>query len=257
MMRRRTFLSAGLGLAAAPAARARDGPAEFDVAGRLLLRAYQAFVETHLAGVLRSLRALARTSDAQSGQWSRVEPALRELSADSATYATIWYARPDGSYFSLATNGASGLSLADRPYFADLLAGRDVEGSLVVSRSTGHHSVIVATPVLGGAEVVAALGASIDARLLSELVANATDMPADLTFYALDARGQAAIHRDPGLTAVFPSDLGDPSLTVAVAHMLARRRGVVRYDFAGTHRTALFETSEATGWRFVLARLRR
>jgi methyl-accepting chemotaxis protein len=256
-MRRRAFLSAGLGLAAtaaAPEASGQPDAADFLVGGRLLLRAYQGFVEEHLAGVLSGLRALARTSDARSGDWARIKAPLYEISADSATYATVWRAAADGAYSSLATAGSGGTSLAGEPYFRDLMAGRDIEGDLVVGATAGGRTVVVATPVIAAGKVVAALGASIDPRLLAELVAKATGRPAGLTFYALDAKGRAAIHGDPRLMAAFPSDLAAASLRPALADILARSSGAVTYEFAGTRRTVLFDSSYATGWRFVLAR---
>ena len=54
--------------------------------------------------------------------------------------------------------------------------------------------------------------------------------------------------------AVYPSDLGSPSLKTAVAKMLAEPEGTVSYDFAGARRVALFNRSYATRWRFVLVR---
>lgn len=255
-MQRRAFLTAGLSLAAAPAAAAvRDGGSGFTVGGRQLLLAYQGFVEQHLSGVLRALHALAQTSDAQSGEWARMQAALRVLATESATYATVWLAAPDGAYSSLATAGQTGLSLADRPYFQRLMAGADIEGDLVVSKSTGRYSAIMATPITAGDKIVGAIGASIDAQMLSELVKEATELPADLYFYALDEQGKTAIHRDPKLMAQFPSDFGSPSMRAAVKRMLTKTSGVETYDFAGSHRTALFNWSDATRWRFVLVHI--
>jgi hypothetical protein len=53
----------------------------------------------------------------------------------------------------------------------------------------------------------------------------------------------------------FPSDMGDESLKAAVKTMLSSSRGSVSYRFQGTSRIALFEESELTAWRFVLAKI--
>lgn len=253
-MDRRLFLaSAGL-LSLAGAARAEPMTETFVVDGHLALNGCRALVEAHLGGVLTALKALARTGDARSGKWARIQPALAELAGDLTTEAAVWFALPDGRYFT-ADAGLSAANLGDRDYFPGLLGGRDVEGALVVSRSTGHRSIIVATPVRRGDKIIGALGVSVRTRRVGEMVAAGLALPEDLVFYALDASGRAAIHKDPDKMFVFPSDLGAPSLASAVATMLGHDAGTVAYDFEGSHRTALYVRSPATGWRFVLVRL--
>lgn len=255
-MQRRTFLLSGmlLGVAALGTAGARDQPAGFDVDGHIALRAYQGLVEEHLAAVLRTLRALAATSDAQTMKWQLIKTALRTLSQDLTTDATVWYALPDGRYYS--TEGdTSAKTLADRDYFPKLMARSDVVGSLVISKSTGYRSIIVATPVSKEGRVVGAIGVSLQARLISQLVTERTGLPDNLTFYALDARGKAAIHKDPNKMFQFPSDLGEPSLKSAVTTMLSQTTGVVRYRFEGKDRSAIFNKSDVTGWHFVLVQI--
>ncbi|MDO8295059.1 MAG: hypothetical protein Q7T19_01330 [Caulobacter sp.] len=256
-MDRRTFLASGaLVPVAALAGGARAAPAgeTFSVDGHLALNGCRALVEAHLGGVLAALKALALTSDARSGRWDRIKPALAELAGDLTTEAAVWFARPDGRYHTVE-GGLSPESLGDRDYFPGLMAGRDVEGALVVSKSTGHRSIIVAAPVSRGGKVVGALGVSVRTRLVGALVEASLALPDDLVFYALDATGRTAIHKDPEKMFVFPSDLGNPGLAWAVTTMLANDAGSVDYDFEGRHRTALFVRSPATGWRFVLVRL--
>lgn len=257
-MRRRDILVAGsaLALAGLPAGAAEAKQDGFTVSGRVALDAYRGLVEEHLAGVLNALKALAATSDAQSGEWDRARPALATLADGVPTEAAFWLAQPDGSYRN-TTNDLSEGNLKDRDYFAGLLAGKPVEGSAVVSKATGHRAIIVAAPVRRNETVVAAVGASLRARLIAELVEKRTAVPDDLVFYALDASGQAVIHKDPDLMFQFPSDIGDASLKAAVARILSTDKGMVEYTFRSTRRTALFDKSEATGWHFVLAQVRR
>lgn len=258
-MRRRAFLLSAASLALAPGVRAATPapPPLFQVSGLLLLRAYQSFVEEHLSGLLRALRAIARTADAQAGEWARINAALYELGEQSPTYATAWFAPADGSYYTIASNGPSGLNLSDRAYFAELLAGHDIEGALVVSKLNGKPAIIVATPIRAGGKVVGAIGAAIDGAMLSELVRTSTGLPSDLTFYAIDAAGVTAIHKDPTLLGVKMGELGSPTLKRAIAKMVTEPAGVAVYDFVGTHRRAVFNKSYATRWTFALANIRR
>lgn len=257
-MQRRTFLLSGGLVAVAGAAAAGEasgGANGFAVDGRVALRGYQALVEDHLAGALRAIRALALTGDARSGRWAVIRPALARFGQDLKTAATVWFALPDGSYASTAADDA-GASLADRDYFPGLMAGRDSVGDLVVSKSTGHRSIIVATPVADQGRIVGAIGVSVRARLVSQMVAERTGLPPDLVFYALDSKGRTAIHLDPARIFQNPAELGDASLRAAAGVILSRPEGAVRYRFEGRERTALFDSSPDTGWRFVLVRLR-
>ncbi|WP_289460191.1 hypothetical protein, partial [Klebsiella pneumoniae] len=70
-----------------------------------------------------------------------------------------------------------------------LLAGEDVLGSLIISRSTGHRSIVVATPIMENQRMVGAIGVSIRTRLISQLVDQHSRFPESLYFYAL-ARDQ-------------------------------------------------------------------
>ena len=230
--------------------------AHFKVDGSMLLQAYRSLVEEHLAGTLRSIRIAAATTEAQTGDWALARPLLDRLRADLATAAAVWLVQPDGNY-ATTERGPTDLNLKDRAYFPQLMAGRDVVGTLVVSKSTGVRSIIVATPILRHGQVIGAIGVSLNARSISQLVIDRVDMHDGMTFYALDQKGQTAIHKDPEKMFQFPSDMGDASLRSAIQIILLQPRGMVTYRFSGTDRKAMFDTSALTGWHFVLVQLAR
>jgi hypothetical protein len=252
-MQRRLFLVSAacavmFGSAGAVSRAASEG---LEVDGRVALDAYRALVDEYLAGVLTALKGAARSAEAASGKWEAVRPMIVELASGIVAEAAVWYALPDGSY-GTAEEGPTPNNLKDRDYFPDLLAGKDVLGPLVISKSTGHRSIIVATPVMVDGKMQAALGVSVRARLLSDYVVTRTNMPADLIFYALDGTGKTVLHRDPEKMFQYPSDMGDPSLDAAVKVILSGESGAVTYSLLGKERTGLFTTSPLTGWRFVL-----
>ena len=250
-MMRKTWLLLLCGLVLPAGAPAQEADAGFELDARVTLDAVRATVEARLEGVRATLDALAATDAARSADWSRIREPLEVVATGTAELAAVWFARPDGSYFSVE-KGLTGATLRDRDYFPALLAGRDVVGALVISKSTGARSVIVAVPVLTGGEVVGAIGASIDVVKLAATLDQAIRFPSNVIFYALDERGQTALHRASDLIFAFPSDMGSPTLSGAVRTMLAEREGVVSYDYAGGPRTALFVRSGSTGWVFVL-----
>ena len=230
---------------------AEDADGAFKLDARATLNAYQGMVEEHLGGVLDTLKVLAATDDAMSGDWQRLKGPLGQLAKGVPTSAAVWFARPDGSYFTVE-KGLTDQSLKDRDYFPTLLAGNDVNNALVVSKSTGQRSVIVATPIMKDGKVIGAVGTSISVEKLSKAVDERTALPDGVIFYALDARGQAALHRASSLIFAFPSDMGSDTLKSSVEKMLADHGGVLHYAFNGKETTAVFAKSKATGWVFVI-----
>ena len=226
---------------------------DFTLDGRVTLEAYRAAVEARLEGVLAATRILAATEEVRSGDWARMRGPLAVLAANTKEHAAVWYARPDGDYFT-ADKGPTGETLRDRAYFPTLLAGRDVVGALVISKSTGKRSLIIASPVLVDGKMTGAVGVSMDATKLAATVDQAIRFPKDVVFYALDQQGQTALHRAGELIFVFPSDVGSATLSDAVKTMLSRPEGAVHYQYSGSDRTAVFARSQLTGWVFVLGK---
>ena len=221
------------------------------VDARVALRAYTAFVEQRLGSVLTALSAVAAGSDARSGQWDRISAPLAAIRARVGTAAVVWYVEPDGSYFT-TEEGLTNKSLADRSYFAALMAGRDAEGPLVVSKASGRSSTIVAAPIRANGHVIGGLGASIDLVKLSKVVQTRFAFPSSVDFYAIDSAGRYALNKATSLIFSFPSKLGSPSLRAAVHTMLSTSSGRVSYRFDGASRTVLYMRSRATGWTFAI-----
>lgn len=232
---------------------AEEAQSSFQLDATVALSGCEALVESQLEWALVGLRALASTDEATSRDWSRMKALLAKLGEGIPEEAAIWFARPDGSYFTVEKD-LTDQNLKDRSYFPALMAGSDVEGDLVVSKSTGKKSIIVATPVKNGGAVVGALGISIGAERLAQMVDEKLRLPSDVVFYALDAKGQTALHRETKLMFEFPSEMGSPSLSSAVETMLAEPEGSVRYSFDGKEKVAVFRASKATGWVFVVGR---
>jgi methyl-accepting chemotaxis protein len=231
--------------------RAAEVQQGLSVDAKVALNGYTALVEAHLQGVLTALETLASTQEARSADWKRIQEPLAQLARGVTTHAAVWFVRPDGAYFTVA-GGLADQSLKDRAYFPGLMAGQAVEGDLVVSKATGKKSIIIATPVKKAGKVIGALGVSIATEKLAGWVDDKMELPQEVVFYALDARGRTALHRETALMFEFPSEMGSESLHDAVQQMLSKPDGTVQYTFRGAQKTAIFERSKATGWVFVL-----
>jgi len=215
------------------------------------LNGYAALVGQGFEHIRNELRILAATENAASGDWDGIKGPLAILAKGTPTSATVWFARPDGSYFTVE-GGLTGQNLKNRDYFPKLMAGDEVAGDLVVSKSTGKRSTVVAVPVMAGNRIIGALGVAVAMEKVAAQIEAQLGFPQDVMFYALDGSGQIALHRESKLLFEFATELGSPTLNEAVKKMLAEPEGIVHYEFEGAQRTAIFKRSDKTGWVFAL-----
>jgi methyl-accepting chemotaxis protein len=236
-------------------ASAQESSPHFSADAQVALGAYRGIVEEHIAGIRRTLRVVADSAEAKSASWEQCGPLLRKLSDDLSTDATAWFALPDGSYSATEVGGETDQNLKDRQYFPALMSGKEVFGDLVISKSTGHRSVIVAVPVVTGGKAIAAVGVSLRVRLLSQLVDTYMPLPANAYFYALERDTRIVIHRKAERMFQPPSDVGDEALGEEFKRLLAERKaGHFEYTLHGKKMAAIFELSPGLGWYFFIAK---
>lgn len=236
-----------------PAANSQTTAGTAAACDQALLSAVGSLADAHLSQTRQTLEILARTSEVQSGQWQLMKP-LVSASVPPTLPQVLWFAQLDGTYYT-STEGLVGQKLSDRAYFPKLMAGEAVSGDLVVSKSTGKKSVIIAVPVKKDGRLVGGIGASIFVDDLSQLLNERLKLPAGSLFYALTTSGLTAFHIDPKLDFVDPRQLQNPSLSEAVGKILGQTTGEVTYEFNGSPRHVLFDTSPLTGWRVAFGRI--
>ena len=218
-----------------------------------LLSAVSSIVDAQLQQTRQTLEVLARTSEVRSGEWKEMEELIRS-SVPSTLPQIIWFVRPDGVYYTSA-GGLADQKLTDRPYFPSLMSGHVVSGDLVVSKTTGKKSVIIAVPVSAHGTNIGGVGASIFVDDLSRVINQSLKLPPNALFYGLATNGLTSFHINPALDFVDPRHLENPSLTGAVQEILSRTSGDVTYEYNGDSRHVYFCTSPLTGWRIAYGRV--
>jgi len=221
------------------------------VDARVVLHGIRSIAEWRLGDVARALSVIVDSEEVKSSVWETMVGLLGKLSAADPQANAIWFARPDGFFYSVEM-GFTGLNLFHRSYFPGLMAGQSVLGTLVISLSAGKRSVIIAEPVRVSDPVIGAVGVSYSVDQLSQETDEAMELPPAVVFYALDMNGQTALHRDPALMFEYPSDMGSDTLSAALAKMLSEPSGTVEYTFRDMHKTVLFERSSVLDWAFAL-----
>ncbi|WP_164926889.1 PDC sensor domain-containing protein [Chlorobaculum tepidum] len=186
-------------------------------------------------------------------KWDEVRPLLDRFSRDLPTNATVWFMMPDGSYYATAKGGFTDQNLKDCTCFPKLIGGKEVLGELVISRSTGQRSIVVAAPVVADGKVVAAVGVSVDAVKLIEVVESRMTLPENAYIYALDAKTKVTLHRYQARTFKTVFEIGNESLGDTFKKVMHREQGVFNYSLEGKKMNSIFRKSPVHGWYFFIA----
>ncbi|HEX9935407.1 MAG TPA: cache domain-containing protein [bacterium] len=216
---------------------------------RMLLSSLTSLADAHIRSALDALQILSGTREVRSLRWETMKGLLGEAQRRGIPGA-VWFARPDGSYFTVDRNSID-QNLKDRGYFPRVLAGETVVGSLVVSRSTGKKSAVLAVPVLKKGKTVGVLGWSIALEAFSELLTKEIGLAENRVFFALDSTGQTVLHVKTEKVFADAAKQDSPSLANVVSEMAARGEGQAEYEYQQSVRRILYKTSPLTHWRFA------
>jgi hypothetical protein len=241
------LLAAGLGCGKETTT---SSSAVFTIDGEMGLAAGIALMESHIQSLVNTMQVLALTDEVKAGSWDGMQGLLSRFSQGQVP-AAVWFALPDGSYYTVEVGKASG-NLSDRSYFPKVMSGATVVGDLVVSKSTGKKSEIATVPIKNDGQVVGALGVSVYLDDLSEIVVEELQLPDNMVFYAVDEQGYIALDSDTQRIMQKASDLGSSTFSQAVDEMLSKKEGNATYQFGGISETVVYQTSPLTNWCFAL-----
>jgi len=215
-----------------------------------LLSAFMAYTDLRIGSVQKSVEILASTKEARSGKWNKMKGLLGRYQK-SEDGLIVWFARRDGSYYTV-DKGLMDEKLGGRSYFPDLMLGREIIGTLVVSKSTGQRSAVIAVPMKKGGRVIGAIGATLFLDRLAERIASVLALRENLTFYALAPNGLSTLHSKTDRHFLDPREMGSETLKNAANEILSTDSGVVTYVFDNVTKTAIYRTSTLTHWKFVI-----
>jgi len=215
-----------------------------------LLSAFVSYTDLRMSSVQQSVAILASTTEAQSGNWKKMKPLLRGYEKSDGGLV-VWFVRPDGRYYTV-DRGLMDVKLSDRAYFPGLMSGEDVMGALVVSKSTGKRSAVIAVPVKKGGKVIGAIGVSLFLEKLADQVDSVLVLRPDVAFFALAPDGLTTLHKITRREFLDPRDLGSETLKKAANEMLSNSAGETSYEFDNATKTAIYRTSQLTQWKFAI-----
>lgn len=215
-----------------------------------LLSAFVSYTDLRMRAVQQSLEILASTREANSAKWQNMRALLSGYEKSDGDLI-VWFVRPDGSYFTV-DRGLMDVTLRDREYFPKLMSGQQIMGDVVVSKSTGQRSAVIAVPMKRDGKVIGAIGASLFLDSLSAQVGSALALRSDAAFFALAPNGQTTLHKETDRQFLDPRELGSETLKKAANEILANPSGEATYDFDNVRKRAIYRTSPLTRWKFAI-----
>jgi hypothetical protein len=215
-----------------------------------LLSAFMYYTDLRFSSVQKSLEILAATTEARSGKWENMK-GLLSVYQKSDEGLVVWYVRPDGAYYTV-DKGLTDEKLSDRSYFPDIMAGREIIGSLVVSKSTGQRSAVIAVPMKKGGKVIGAIGVTLFLDKLSEQIGSVLALRTDVVFFTLAPNGLTTLHKKKDRHFMDPRELGSETLKKAANEILSKNSGEVTYEFDNVTKRAIYRTSPLTQWKFMI-----
>lgn len=215
-----------------------------------LLSAFVSYTDLRMRSVQQGLETLASTAEAKSGAWENMS-ALLSGYQESDGGLIVWFLRPDGTYYTV-DKGLVTAKLSDRSYFNPLMSGQKTIGDVVVSKSTGLRSAVIAVPIVENGKVIGAIGVSLFLDKLSEQITAALALRENTAFFAVAPSGLTTLHKMTDRHFVDPREQGSESLRKAANEMLSTPAGEMSYRFDNVARTAVYRTSPLTQWKFAI-----
>ncbi|HDP78259.1 MAG TPA: hypothetical protein ENN47_08785 [Mesotoga infera] len=222
---------------------------DWSIPAQSILNLIMTSFEERLLGIMSSLRILASCGEVKSGDWSFIRPMLEKFNMEYEGLGL--YILADGGYYTVQRDW-TGLNLANRGYFPDLLEGKEVLGYQVLSRSTGKRSIVFAVPVKDNGEISAFVGLSAffdnwNFSLIERLI-----LLPDIHFYVFDAQNSLAMTDE---TALLLGSLDYPVVGLSERLKgLSTDNGSLIYSNGESLNTAYFKKSTHGGWTFVISK---
>lgn len=206
------------------------------------------------------IETLAQTSAVRSLDWSVAEPYLQEEVQRIQEFFFLQIATPDGAY-SNTKAGRTTKNITDRDYFQKALAGQPNISDPFISRSTGKPSIAIATPIWSSSlprqSPIGVFQGNVRVDHIAKVV-NSLRYGENSYAFALNSKGQAIVHPNPGLMSTVekpaPSllEVANRDLNAIAQRMINRQQGIELMDIDGTQKYVAYLPLQEANWSVAL-----
>lgn len=218
-----------------------------------MLSSFIALVENQMNKNLEIQRILSRTAELKSGKWMLAKELISTYQLYEK-FSLVWFSLPDGNYYRSDT-GLTDKNLFDREYFPKLLNKNEVFGSVVIGKTSGEKSIVIAVPVISNSEVVSIIGSSIYCEEFTENLVKQTNLPEDTFFFILDSDGNIIINSNDEMPMENTFNEGTTSLKETSKRIFENSIGYDEFEYNGKLHKIIFKKSIVTDWYYVIGEI--
>jgi len=106
-------------------------------------------MDEYLVERMGEVRILAMTSDIKSPDAAAKSTFIQSFTKSTKVFDGNTFISPEGIVTADTFDSSIGINLAERPFFKDAMTGKESYTDVILAKTTGKRSVIVATPVKG------------------------------------------------------------------------------------------------------------
>lgn len=195
--------------------------------------------------------------DVRTMDWNITEPYLQnEISTKLNIYDHLFVADTEGNYNTTLKRNAG--SIADRPYFSEVMKGHTVVSKPVISKTTGNQISVIAVPIKNSkGEVVGLMGGALNLVKLYKFI-ETSNLPHQHSYsFIIDKNGMIITHPDTNYimkqNISVPSDLIGNELVKASKKILSNANGYAEYTNNDTTGLSYFSVIPNTdNWRIII-----
>ncbi|TCZ78183.1 methyl-accepting chemotaxis protein [Paenibacillus albiflavus] len=211
-------------------------------------------VDEYIEQRMTEVKILAATTDIKSKDLVVKSKFLKNFAENTDAFDGITYTNSDGIVFADTFGSNFGSDLSDRWYIKDGLEGKDSYSEVVIAKSTGKRSIIVATPVKGEDNTITGvLSGLID---FEELMKKYT-----YDLYIDDGAGYPIVVDSKGVIQLHPNQeligktVSESGVSQGLAHIMqskGTRSGDTTYQDGGNTFIVIHASMEDSGYELYL-----
>lgn len=205
-------------------------------------------IDSFLQSKGQLLEALAGISDVQDLNTEKQRDILKAANTVYTEFAVMFITDLNGLQISKSDDSETS-DLSDRDYFKQVISEqKTVFSDVLISKSTGKPSVVLATPIKDDTgKLVAVLGATLDLSKLEEYRAGITIGETGYAFIT-DAKGVVLAHADQSLVDE-EKNVSDMEITQKA---LSGAIGTMAYTYNNEEIFGAYTSVPSTGWAIVV-----
>ncbi|WP_449246237.1 methyl-accepting chemotaxis protein [Desulfarculus baarsii] len=169
---------------------------------------------------------------------------LQALAHDYKYYESINLCKADGVIVASSRyDDVKDINLADRPYFSEAIKGTINTSEVVLSRTTGQPTFIIAAPVKQRDEIIGVLAGVVDLAYFNKTMIESLELGQTGYAYIYDQKGRFISHPDKSWLLkvnVNDFDYGRDMMTMG--------SGAITYEQNGVEKTVAFQKVDGLGW---------